>query len=94
MRDEADRLIQVVKDEYAITDGEQGQKASGVTLDAWARQVGVLAVSPVHLSLMRRTVHLQSCSLHCQNQSDSREHQRRESFGVIRAFTLTILPIT
>ena len=58
MRDEADRLIQVVKDEYAITDGKLRQKASGVTLDAWARQVGTLVASMLHIPLIHCTVDL------------------------------------
>ena len=93
MRDEANRLIRVVTDEYAITDSKLGQKASGVTLDAWARQVGALAVSLVDPLLMHCAVDLQSRSFYGQNQSDRREHQRCESFRMIRALTLTILPI-
>ena len=77
MRDEADRLIQVVKDEYAIQDGEPGGEMpkTGFALDAWARQVGILVpVSLVHVCLTRCVVHLHPCAFHCENQPGRREH--------------------
>ena len=95
MRDEADRLIQIVKDEYAITDGKPTQKASGITLDAWTRQVGVLALPLIHLPFTNCVDHLQSRPFYCQNQPSCRKHQRCKLFiyTMVRTRKLIVRPI-